>query len=175
MTARIAPGGGPAVRAVARVFGRVSGTTPPAVFTTLGRHPRVFWPWLGFAGALLGGGRLTRAQTELVILRVAVLNDSAYELVQHRRVARKAGLTAADVERVSSGPEVDGWTPEQRVLLRAVDALQTDEDLDDPTWRALVDAFDEQRAIEVVLLAGHYRMLATALRTLRVPPDAPRR
>lgn len=175
MTARIAPGGGPAVRAVARLFGRASRTEPPAVFTTLGRHPRVFWPWLVFAGALLGGGRLTRAQTELVVLRVAVLNDSDYELTQHRVVARKAGLSAAEVARVADGPDAAGWSGDQRTLLRVVDALQADEDLDDATWRELVDTFDEQRALEVVLLAGHYRMLATTLRTLRVPPDAPRR
>ena len=90
-------------------------------------------------------------------------------------MARRAGLSAVEVERTAVGPDAEGWTSEQQVLLRAVDALQADEDLDDPTWHALVAAYDEQRALEVVLLAGHYRMLATALRTLRVPPDAPRR
>lgn len=175
MTGRLRPGGGPGVRLVAAAVGRASGTRAPAVFTTLGRHPRIFWPWLCFAGALLAGGRLTRPQTELVILRVATLNDSDYELVQHRPIARRAGLSRTEVDRVAAGPDADGWTPVQRTLLRAVDALQADEDLDDPTWRELVEALDEQRALEVLLLAGHYRMLATALRTLRVPPDAPRR
>ena len=34
---------------------------------------------------------------------------------------------------------------------------------------------DERGAIEIVMLVGRYRMLATALRTLRVVPDRPRR
>ncbi|MDO9457484.1 carboxymuconolactone decarboxylase family protein [Nocardioides sp.] len=171
MSARVAPGRGPAVRAFAALAGRRVGTAPPAVFLTLGRHQRVFWPWLAFAGSLLSGGRLSRADTELVVLRVATLCGSDYELSQHRRIARAAGLTRDDVDRVADGPDAAGWTPTQRLLLRVVDALHADEDLDDATWAELVAAFDEPRALEVVLLAGHYRMLATALRTFRVEPD----
>lgn len=174
MTARVRPSRGLLVRGFASLAGRRVRTTPPAVFLTLGRHQRVFWPWLVFAGALLSRGRLTRAETELVILRVATLAGSDYELAQHRGIARAAGLSAAEVARVADGPDAPGWSASQVLLLRVADELHADEDLGDATWAALVAAYDEPGALEVVLLAGHYRMLATALRVARVDPDSPR-
>ncbi len=92
---RVAPGNvreaGLLVSGFARLAGRVTGTEPPAVFLTLGRHRRLFWGWLLFAGSLMPGGRLPRRETELVILRVATLSGNDYELTQHRRLGRRAG------------------------------------------------------------------------------------
>ena len=59
----------------------MTGTEPPGVFLTLGRHRRLFWGWLLFAGSLMPGGRLPRRETELVILRVATLAGNDYELL----------------------------------------------------------------------------------------------
>jgi AhpD family alkylhydroperoxidase len=178
VTPRIAPGRardtGLLVQGLARLFGRVSGTTPPHVFTTLGRHRRVFWGWLLFAGSLMPFGRLPRVDSEMVILRVATLRDSAYELTQHRRLARRAGLSADDVERVAAGPDADGWTARQALLLRATDALVRDQDLVDGLWAELRATLSERDCLELVMLVAHYGMLATVLGTLRVEPDRPR-
>ncbi len=178
MTARIAPGGtrdtGLLVQALARLAGRVTGTQPPAVFLTLGRHRRLFWGWLLFAGALMPGGRLPRRETELVILRVATLLESAYELTQHRRLGRRAGLTPVEIDRVASGLSSSDWTPRDRLLLRATDLLLASRDLPDPLWAELRAELSERETIELVMLVGHYAMLATTLSTLRVEPDRPR-
>ncbi len=178
MTARITPGRtrdtGLLVQGFARVAGRVTGTEPPAVFLTLGRHRRLFWGWLVFAGALMPGGRLTRRETELVILRVATLSGSDYELAQHRRLGRKAGLSAEEIDRVGLGPADPAWASGERLLLEVTDELHADADLSDATWARLRAAYDERRCIELVLLVGHYQMLATALTTLRVQPDRSR-
>jgi AhpD family alkylhydroperoxidase len=178
VTARIAPGRtrdtGLAVQAFARLAGRVTGTRPPAVFLTLGRHRRLFWGWLLFAGALMPGGRLPRRETELVILRVATLSGSAYELAQHRRLGRRAGLSRDEIEAVALGPGHPLWAPRDRLLLRVADALHADRDLADSLWAELRTELDERETIELVMLVGHYTMLATALNTLRVEPDRPR-
>src|SRR5262245_29939335 len=72
---RIAPGRRSDIGAlnwtVAAIAGRVAGTGPMNIFTTLGRHRWLFRRWLVFAGALMPGGKLPRVDTELVILRVA--------------------------------------------------------------------------------------------------------
>src|SRR4051794_34652870 len=85
---RIPPGGrddlGLVNAAIARVAGRVARTpAPPRIFTTLGRHRRLFRAWLRFAGRLMPRGTLPRVDTELVILRVSVLCGSDYEWVHH--------------------------------------------------------------------------------------------
>ncbi len=175
MTGRIDPRrAGLAVRGFARLAGRVTGTEPPAVFLTLGRHPRLFWSWLLFAGSMMPGGRLSRRSTELVIIRVATLAASDYELTQHRVLGRKAGLSATEVERIAEGPEAAGWSADDGLLLRVTDELFATEDLADDTWSQLRARYSEPECLELVMLIGHYRMLATALTTLRVAPDRPR-
>jgi AhpD family alkylhydroperoxidase len=173
---RITPdGAGLPARVVAYAAGRRAGTGPVRLFLVLGRHRRLFTGWLHFAGRLMPGGLLPRRETELVILRVAHLCGSAYELAHHTRLGRTAGLNEEDLRRVAEGPGADGWSARERVLLRAVDALHTARDLDDDTWAELARHLDERERIELCLLAGHYEMLATVIRALRIEPDPPRR
>ena len=177
-TARLEPGGrrelGVPLWAFSRLAGRVTGTEPPAIFTTLGRNRRLFWGWLHFAGRLMPGGRLPRRETELVILRVATLTGCDYEFTHHERLGRRAGVTAADVARVRTGPGAEGWTSRERLLLTTVDELHRDRDLGDATWAQVRDLLDERDLLELLLLVGHYEMLATTLNTLRLPPDRER-
>lgn len=175
---RIAPGGwrevGPFVALFARAAGRVQGTEPPAVFLTLGRHRRLFWGWLHFAGRLMPGGRLSRRESELVILRVASRRGSSYELTQHRRLGRRAGLSADEIAAIEAGAPGGSFSLREELLLRATDELLAEDDLTDGLWAELGGHFDDRERIEVVMLVGHYAMLATALHALRVQPDRPR-
>ena len=59
-------------------------------------------------------------------------------------------------------------------MLRAVDMLVCDHDLDDDTWAELTAHLDVRGSIELCLLATHYDMLATTVAALRIQPDAPR-
>ncbi|QCX28731.1 carboxymuconolactone decarboxylase family protein [Nocardioides jishulii] len=177
-TPRIAPGGwrevGPVVAGLSRVAGRVTGTEPPAIFLTLGRHRGLFWGWLHFAGRLMPGGRLPRRETELVILRVATLTGSDYEFTHHARLGARAGIGPVELERVVAGPSAEGWSRRERLLLEVTDELHRDHDLSDATWSRLRQQLDERTCIELLLLVGHYQMLAQTLGTLRVQPDRDR-
>jgi alkylhydroperoxidase family enzyme len=164
--------------AIARVIGLVGGTDgPPGLFTTLGRHRRLFRPWLRFAGRLMPGGKLPRPDAELMILRVATLCDSPYEWTHHERIGRTAGLSADDITRVRDpGPTSPDWTPRHRAILTAVDELHATRTLTDETWAALRAAgLSDVELIELPLLTGHYEMLAMTLNSLRVAPDRFRR
>ena len=156
---------------LSRVGGRVARTGPLNLFLTLGRHRKLFRRWLLFAGALMPGGSLPRREAELVILRVAHLRSSRYELGHHTRLGRRAGLDDADLERVAAGSGAPGWPPRERALLAAVEALHRDGDLDDATWSELRRHLDDREAIELCMLAGHYEMLATTIAALRIQPE----
>lgn len=173
---RIAPGTrreiGLVNAAIVRVLGAAAGGgEPPRVFTTLARHRRLFRRWLWFAGALMPGGTLPRAEAELLILRVAHNADCDYERIQHERLARRAGLSAEEVARVRVGAEAPGWSPRQALLLRAADELHAQRRIGDELWTALAREYDERGLIELCLLVGHYEMLAMTLRSLEVQPD----
>lgn len=176
---RIAPGSlreaGLLAWVIAQAGGLQARTRPLTLFLTLGRNRKLFRGWLRFAGRLMPGGSLPRRDTELIILRVAHLRSCAYEYHHHVRIGAKAGLTDADIARVGQGPAADGWTPRQRALLEAVEALHHDGDLDDATWNALRAHLNEPQCIEFVMLVGHYEMLATTIATLRIQPERSRR
>ena len=173
---RVAPGSPEEIGRVnallTSAIGRAAGTRePPHLFTTLARHRRLFRRWLRFAGALMPGGRLPRRDTELVILRVAANCACAYEQRHHERLARRAGLSAAEVARVAEGPDAGGWTGREAALLRAADALHADRTIGDDLWGALRPACSDVELIELCLLVGHYEMLAMTLNSLQVEPD----
>ena len=177
-TARVAPGGrrdvGLFTWVLSHIAGRTAGTGPLHLFLTLGRHRRLFRGWLRFAGRLMPGGRLPRRESELVILRVAHLRSSAYELAHHERLGRRAGLDRSELTRVAEGSAAAGWSERDRMLLATVEALHADGDLDDDAWAALRRHLDEREAIELLMLAGHYQMLATTIAALRIQPERAR-
>jgi alkylhydroperoxidase family enzyme len=173
---RIAPGDrsqiGIVNHTLARALGAAAGTAPPNIFTTLARHRRLFRRWLRFAGALMPGGRLPRADSELVILRVAHNCGSEYEWRHHERLGALAGLTGDEIARVPGGAGAPGWTPRQALLLRAADELHASaRSIPDDLWAALSAELDERELIELCMLIGHYEMLAMTLNSLRVAPD----
>jgi 4-carboxymuconolactone decarboxylase len=145
---------------------------PMHIFTTLGRaDPALFRRWLGFGGALLAGtlpGRLR----ELVILRTADRFGGRYEWAQHIELAILAGVTPAEVAAISEGGAgIDSveWTPVERAALVAVDETADQGAVTDATWDALAELLTESELIELLMLIGHYLMLTTVLRSLRIP------
>ncbi len=143
------------------------------LFTVLGQHRLLLLSFLPYSGLLLNWGKLPKSDKELVILRVGHLRGSQYELQQHRRLARSRGVDAALQERIFDGPDADGLSERQRVLLRATDEFVNDRDLSDATFAALTGHLSRLQIIELCALAGHYDAIAGILASLRVPMDFP--
>jgi alkylhydroperoxidase family enzyme len=148
---------------VAEAAGRVSGSGAPNLFTTLGRHPRLFRAWLRYSAHLMPFGQLPRRDTELVILRVAWRCRSAYEWHQHVPIALRVGLSPDDVAGVADSPRAAGFTQRQRTLLAVSDELLAGRALADATWNAVQATLRDRQAIELCLLIGHYQGLASAI------------
>lgn len=145
-----------------------NGSEPLAIFATLARHPKLLGSWLPFGGRLLAGGSLERRLTELVILRTAYNVGNVYEWGQHVEISMVLGFEQATIERVKAGPEAEGWSPLEALLLRATDELHVERYITSATWDALAEHLDEAQLIELCFLVGHYEMLAMFLRTAGV-------
>src|SRR3569623_81574 len=121
MKPRIAPGRlrelGPVNWVVWQVLSRAAGTDDAHLFSTLGRTGGLFSGWLHFSGRLMPGGKLSRYDTELVILRVAHLRRCEYETDHHIRLCKRAGVTGDILERLRTGPAAAGWSARERALL----------------------------------------------------------
>lgn len=176
--ARIAPGGfrelGPINWVIAKAGARAIRAPRFTLFNVLGQHKLLFLAWLPSAGLLLGPlGKLPRKDAELVILRVAHLRDCEYELQQHRRLARTRGVDPETQARIFEGPDAEGLTDRQRVLITATDEFVVTRSMSSETWAALSAILSRTQLIEFCMLAGQYDALAATMATLRIPLDFP--
>ena len=123
--AGIPPGGfkelGPVNWVIAKVGARGIRRPRFSLMNVLGQHRLLFPVWLPLSAYLLYAGKLSRRDAETVILRVGHLRDCEYELQQHRRLARSRGLDAAFQAKVFEGPDAEGLTERERVLITATD------------------------------------------------------
>ena len=157
---------GPVNAAILAISGKVT-KVPGGInlFATLGRHRGLFRRWLFFAGALMPRGKLPRADTELVILRVSRNTDCPYEADHHVPMAKHAGLSDAQIV-------FEDLNPRQTAIVAAVDELHADNLITDATFAALRrEGFSDRDLIELCLLAGHYEMLAGAIKSLGIERD----
>ena len=72
------------------------------VYRALANADKVFTGWMVAGNAALRGPVLPTRMRELVVLRTAHLMDCAYELGQHRDVARTAGVSGDEIDAVLS-------------------------------------------------------------------------
>jgi 4-carboxymuconolactone decarboxylase len=137
------------------------------IFTTLVRHHRLFRRWTAFGGVLLTG-TLPARDRELLILRTGWLCQAAYEWGQHVRLAKAAGLSDDEIQRVASGPAAPGWSDLDATLVRAADELHADACISDTTWAALAAVYTVEQLIEVPMLVGQYHLVSFTLNSLGV-------
>jgi AhpD family alkylhydroperoxidase len=177
MGQRIPPGGrrelGLLNWGIARVGARSIRAPQMNLFNVLGQHKLLFLAWLPFSGYLLYAGKLSRADAELVILRVGHLRDCEYELQQHRRLAKSRGVDADLQTRIFEGPDAEGLTDRQRVLITATDEFVITRSMSAETWSALSRILSRAQLIEFCTLAGQYDALAATMATLKIPLDFP--
>jgi 4-carboxymuconolactone decarboxylase len=138
------------------------------IFTTMANHPGLLRRYLPFGGKLLNGGVIDPRVRELLILRTAWNCWSEYEWGQHVRIGREAGLSDDEITLVTLGPEADGWSADDALVLTACDELCTTHTVSDLTWARLADHLDARELVELTLLVGHYVMIAGMLNALGV-------
>lgn len=143
---------------------------PLNIFGTLAHNPRVLKRFNVLGGGLLNKGVLPARERELVILRVGWNARAVYEFGQHTIIGRQSGLTEAEIAAVC-GVGDHAWEPGDHLLLTMADELCEDDCVGDDTWRALADRWDEAALVELVVVAGFYRMVSGFLNTFGVPLD----
>jgi alkylhydroperoxidase family enzyme len=175
--ARITPGGfkelGPLNWAIAKVGARGIRRPRFSLMNVLGQHQLLFLAWLPLSGYLLYAGKLSRHDAEVVILRVGHLRGSEYELQQHRRLARSRGLDQETQARIFAGPDAEGLTERERILITATDEFVVTRGVSPETWATLASHLNKAQLIEFCMLASQYDGLAATIATLNVPLDFP--
>jgi alkylhydroperoxidase family enzyme len=141
------------------------------IFATLAHHPKLLKRWTVFGNHVLHKSSLPPRERELVILRVGWLCRAGYEWGQHVEIGRRAGLSDAEIDRITQGPDAAGWSELENTLLRATDELHGDYFITDATWRALAEHYDTQALMDLIFTVGQYQLVSMALNSLGVQPE----
>lgn len=108
---------------------------------------------------------------ETVILRVAHLSNSAYELHHHIPLARAAGLTETDLAAIASRNYAP-LTPLLAAAASFTDEAVTQLSPSDTTLTTLRDLASDQVVINIVLTIGCYMSIARLIAVTGIAPDA---
>jgi 4-carboxymuconolactone decarboxylase len=140
------------------------------LFKVLMNHPDLVRRWAVFAGHVLRKQTLPPRERELLILRIGWLNQAEYEWAQHVEIAKREGISAAEIEAVKLGP-TGPWGREDAVLLQAVDDLFENSVVSESSWTALAKKYSTEQMIDLVFTIGQYNLVSWALNSLGVPLD----
>jgi 4-carboxymuconolactone decarboxylase len=138
------------------------------IFRTLVRYPELYRAFMRFGGHILGTSSLDPRSREILILRAGHLSKCAYEVHQHNRIGKLAGLNDAELERIAVGPSAPEWTERERTLLRAADELHGQQRVSDATWAALSKDWNDKQLMDLVFTVGQYTMVSMFLSTFGV-------
>jgi alkylhydroperoxidase family enzyme len=174
VSARIAPAVPPFSPLVAEQLARLMppGTAPLALFTTVARDERLFRRLMG--GNLLDRGALTLRQREIVVDRITARCGAEYEWGVHVAFfGKKVAFTDAELRSLVHGSADDAcWTAaDERALICLCDQLHETATIDDALWAEARGHFSETALIEILMLAGSYRMVSYLVNALRLPVE----
>jgi alkylhydroperoxidase family enzyme len=172
---RIAPVGNPSAEAARslHVLNAIRDDAPTLnIFATLARNPPLLDRFGQFATFLLKEGALPGRERELVILRVGWRMGSEYEFGQHTIEGLREGLTPEEIGALAEeGVQPDGWSTDDLALVAMADELCLHDGVGDDTWTALSRRWDEAELLELVVLAGAYRMVCGLLNAVGIELD----
>lgn len=140
------------------------------LFRVLMHHPKLTRRWSVFAGHVMSKQTIPVRERELLILRIGWLNQAPYEWAQHVEIARRAGISDGEIERVKQGA-TGHWSSHDAALLQAADDLFEKSVISDSTWQTLTSTYSTQQMIDVVFTIGQYNLVSWALNSFGVPLD----
>lgn len=143
---------------------------PINIFGTLGHHPKLLKRFNVLGGFFLNSGLLPAREREIVILRVGYQCQAVYEFGQHTVIGLRVGLTEDEIAALAT-PIEGNWSPKDRALIDLADDLCADNCVSDATWAALQTNWTEPELLELVMVAGMYRMVSGFLNTMGVQLD----
>ncbi len=156
---------------------------PPLRHMNIGRivshAPTLIAPYYNTYAAVLQLMELDPQLRQLAILRVAERASAEYVLVQHRALARLAGLTDQQIS-AARPPDLDStgyWSDSscysqvQRLVLAFVDGVIAGPRISNAVFERIRSVLTPREIVELLLLIGWYRTACRVTTTLEIEPE----
>jgi alkylhydroperoxidase family enzyme len=158
---------------LAEIFARIRATRGHLlnIHCVVGQAPKMLRAQAAYARSLREDSSLPRDLQELLILRIAQVNDSAYEQSVHRPIALDCGASSAKIDALPSWQSASVFEPRERTALRFVDQAARSGDVDDEVFAALRQSFSPQEIVELAALVAWYVGNSRFVRALQIADE----
>lgn len=143
----------------------------PHLYHLLLHSPPVAAGWLRYLTSVRHEASLPGDLRELVVMRVAILNDAPYEAEQHAPIALREGLTPAQLAALPEWASTELFDRRARAVLAYTDAMTRTVDVPDDVFAALRAECDERLIVELTATVAAYNMVSRFLVALQVHGD----
>jgi 4-carboxymuconolactone decarboxylase len=157
----------------ARIRARRGGELRP-LDTMLLHSPPVAHGWNELMGAIRRDTTVPADLRELVILRIAVLNDAPYEWDSHEQPARQAGLDDPHLAAVRAAQPGAPLSALQQLVIACTDVLTRDARLPEPLFAQLREHFSDRQVFELLATVASYNMVSRLVAALQITSPAAR-
>ncbi len=139
------------------------------VYRALLHSPPLAETWFDHMNAVRWDTGLDGRLREILIIRIACLNDAEYVMRQHvPKLAEAEGLTVAECDALGDWRGTDRFSEAERAALAFADAMTRDVAVPDAVYDELSRHFDDRAVVELAVLIGSYNMSSRVLVALKV-------
>lgn len=142
------------------------------VFRALLNSPSATAGFYAVVNALLFHNKVASRARELVILRIGWHTGSEYVFCQHVRFSRELGIPDEEILGVRDPQRCHVYSETDRAVLHLADELHEHAEVTRSTWAELEKAFAHDELVELLLIAGFWRMAAGFVKSAKIPLDA---
>lgn len=138
------------------------------LYQMLLHSPPVTSGWLTYLTAIRQQCNLSGFTREMVIMRIAHLNGASYEADQHAPIARKEGMSDAQIKALESWESSKLFDEQQRAVLAYCDAMTRDVQVTDALFFEVQQFFDERGVVELTATIAAYNMVSRFIEALQI-------
>ena len=160
--------GDPEIKALAAQIRAERDGRMPNIYRMLLNSPPVAQGWLNLLTAIRHKTRLAGRYREFVIIRIADINGAAYERAFHVPLARKEGLTDAQIAAIADWQGAKVFNDAERAVLAYTDAVTREVHVPDAVFAAVSRHFDARGMTELTATIAAYNLVSRFLEALQV-------
>jgi AhpD family alkylhydroperoxidase len=148
------------------------------LYQALLNSPPIAHGWEQMLSAVRNRSSLSDALKELVILRVAVLNNAPFEFEAHAPIALKSGVTQEAIDHLKDMAYASNhaaiiksahlFTPEQLIALKLTDTMTKEITVGDALYAEVKSHFNDQQQVDLVATVAAYNMVSRFLEALQI-------
>jgi len=145
------------------------------IYRLLLHSPPLASAWFDLLNAVRWKTTLHGRLREIVIIRIAYVNDAQYCLAQHiPALALADGMTRAECDALADWRAASLFSGSERAALAFTDAMTRDIRVPDDVFADVRRHFDERQIVELSVLIGAYNMHTRVQEALQLDQETPK-